>query len=70
MQHIFPRALVACMVEGREPHIEELEFVTAKVWHDVYSSLGPSLSVPAVDHANYLRAAAIARASLGLAGAA
>lgn len=36
MQHIFPRALLACISEGRAPTANELEDVTEKVLHEAF----------------------------------
>ena len=55
MQRLFPRALLACIIEGRAPNSQELECVTDKILREAF----------AVDQSyGRLHAAAVARAAL------
>ena len=56
MHRIFPRALLACIVEGRPPNARELACVTSKVRREAFA-------VGALERDS--RAALIARAALG-----
>jgi hypothetical protein len=37
MQRIFPRAILACLSEGRQPRPFEIETVAAKIWSESFS---------------------------------
>jgi hypothetical protein len=37
MQRIFPRAVVACLSEGRGPRPFETEAVAAKIWQEAFA---------------------------------
>ncbi|WP_156680510.1 hypothetical protein [Sphingomonas profundi] len=60
MERIFPCALLACIIEGRLPRPQELEYVTDRVLREAFGA-----------SAAYGRrhAAALARAALGGVGA-
>jgi hypothetical protein len=53
---MFPRALVACIADGRAPSIRELASMTQRMWRDVYRGAG--------DDGDYYRSAAMARLAL------
>jgi hypothetical protein len=38
MQRIFPRAVLACLSEGRPPRPFETESVAAKIWREAFAS--------------------------------
>jgi hypothetical protein len=42
MQRMFPRALLACINEGRQPRASELASVTDKVWRGAFVRSGQS----------------------------
>lgn len=41
---LFPKALLSCVGEGREPRPEELAHVAEKIWREAYSIDGLSAS--------------------------
>jgi hypothetical protein len=43
MQRIFPRAVVACLSEGRLPRPFETESVAAKIWSEAFSAPSTNL---------------------------
>jgi hypothetical protein len=53
---LVPRALVACIADGRAPSIKELAAMTQRVWRDVYRGKGSD--------GDYYRSVAIARLAL------
>lgn len=44
MQRIFPRAVVACLSEGRPPHPFETESVAAKIWNEAFAASSTDIS--------------------------
>lgn len=40
MMRLFPRALVACIADGRPPSAGELATMTRRVWREVYGAAG------------------------------
>jgi len=67
MQRIFPRAVLACLSEGRQPRPFETEAVAAKIWQEAFAGKTALMSwndVPRGSSA-YRRTIAAACAALG-----
>ena len=67
MQRLFPRAVLACLSEGRPPRPFETEGVAARIWQEAFAPAGNHKSWSEVPHGSpaYRRTMAAARAALG-----
>lgn len=67
MQHIFPRAVLACLSEGRPPRPFETEAVAAKIWQEAFAGKFPAMSWNDVPRGSaiYRQTIAAACAALG-----
>lgn len=67
MQRIFPRAVLACLSEGRLPRPFETESVAAKIWSEAFASPASNMSWSEVPRGSpaYRRTMAAALAALG-----
>ena len=67
MQRIFPRAVVACLSEGRRPRPFETEAVAARIWQEAFAPRVGVRSWQDVPRgsAAYRRTIAAAHAALG-----
>jgi len=66
MNRPLPRALIACMSEGREPRPHEVQAVAAQIWREAFcqDSLMNWASVPQ-GSSDYRKTIAVASAALG-----
>jgi hypothetical protein len=67
MQRIFPRAVLACLSEGRSPRPFEVESVAARVWREAFPQGAAAMSWHDVPRgsAAWRRTMAVAYAALG-----
>ena len=67
MQRIFPRAVLACLSEGRAPRPFETESVAAKIWSEAFAPSNPNINWSDVPQGSpaYRRTMAAALAALG-----
>jgi hypothetical protein len=67
MQRIFPRAVLACLSEGRLPRPFETESVAAKIWREAFAPPATTMSWSDVPRGSavYRMTMAATRAALG-----